>query len=228
LSGRAAAQPAFDLSTASGRRRAYVAFVARDHAWIRLAFQNAHRVSDELVRTNQPWPHQLAAWKARGIRTVVNLRGAAEGACHAIESDACDRLGLELVSFRVSSREAPSRDQVRAAGRMFETIAYPAVMHCKSGADRTSVMAVLYLHLRKGVPIREARAQLGLRYLHWPAGRTGVLDYVFARYLEEAEPRGLDFAAWVESPAYDPVRLVEAYRRTPAARSAIGRLLRRA
>ena len=46
--------------------------------------------------------------------------------------------------------------------------------------------------------------QLHLRYLHVKAGKTGVLDYTFERYLAEGAPAGLSFIEWVESPAYDP------------------------
>lgn len=216
----------FDLSTGQGRLRAWADFLWNDHAWIRLAFRNAHRLSEEMVRTNQPWPHQLARWKRRGVRTVINLRGGAGGSCHAIEAAACARLGLQLVTFRVSSREAPTRAQVEAAKRLFDEIAYPAVMHCKSGADRTGMMGALYLILRRGQPVEAATRQLGLRYLHWPNGRTGVLRYVFEAYRREAEPKGLSFLQWVQSPAYDPVRLLAGYRATRAGRAWDGWLRR--
>ena len=68
------------------------------------------------------------------------------------------------------------------------------------------------MHFRLGLPIREALRQLSLRYLHVRHGKTGVLDYVFERYLAEAEPKGIDFLEWVESDAYDP----DASRRTSA------------
>ena len=55
----------FDLATPSGRLRTYWDFLFQDHAVLRLAFRNAHWVSEDLVRTNQPWPHQLADWKAK-------------------------------------------------------------------------------------------------------------------------------------------------------------------
>jgi protein tyrosine/serine phosphatase len=35
-------------------------------------------------------------------------------------------------------------------------------------------------------------------------GKTGVLDYVFERYLTDAEPKGISFIDWVQSDAYDP------------------------
>ena len=77
---------AFDLTTAAGRRRAVIDHLWNDHAWIRLAFSNAHWISDELVRTNQPWPFQVKAWRDRGIRTIVNLRHGVD-AHHVLEQE---------------------------------------------------------------------------------------------------------------------------------------------
>lgn len=204
--------PRFDLATPSGRVKAYADFVWNDHAWLRLAFQNAHWISEELVRTNQPWPHQLAAWQARGVRTVINLRGGSDGSSQVLEQAACRDLGLPLVTFRMSSREAPAAEQVHAARALFESIAYPALLHCKSGADRSGVMSVLYLHFRRGIPIREAMQQLHLRYLHWDGGDTGILDFTFRKYLREGEPAGLSFLAWVSRPGYDPAEIKAEYR----------------
>ena len=193
----------FDLVTPAGRLRTYLDYLWNDHAYLRLRFSNAHWVSDELVRANQPWPFQIAAWKARGIKTIVNLRGGFDASFHALEKDACDRLGLNLVDFTITSREVPSRARVHGAKALFESLEYPALMHCKSGADRAGIMSVFYLHFRKGLTIREAMDQLSLRYLHVKAGKTGVLDYTFERYLAEGEPQGQSFLEWVDSPAYD-------------------------
>lgn len=160
-----------------------------------------------MARSNQPWPHQLRAWKDRGVRTVINLRGGFDAAFYALEVDACRRLGLTMIDFTLTSRDAPSVEQIQAAKRLFDNIAYPALLHCKSGADRASMMSALYVHFRLGRPIREAIEQLSLRYLHLKGGRTGILDYVFERYLADGEPAGLDFLQWVESPDYDPARI---------------------
>jgi len=222
-------QPAngFDLTTRGGRARAYLDYLWNDHAYLRLGFSNAHWISDELVRANQPWPHQLKAWKARGIRTVINLRGGFEASFHALEKDACERHGLTLVDFTITSREVPSRARVVGAKRLFETIAYPALMHCKSGADRAGIMSVLYMHFRKGRTIREAMDQLHLRYLHVKQGKTGVLDYTFERYLQEGEAAGLSFLEWVEGPTYDPAGFKAEFRSRMWGRLLTEGLLRR-
>ena len=194
----------FDLSSPGGRFATVLDYLWNDHAYLRVGFQNAHWVSPELVRTNQPWPFQLKWWRDRGIKTVINLRGGFDASFYALEKDACARLGLTMVDFTVTSREVPSRVRVLGAKQLFETIEYPALMHCKSGADRAGIMSVLYAHFRLGLPIREAMAELSLRYLHMSAGKTGVLDYTFDRYLADGEPKGLSFTQWVESPAYEP------------------------
>jgi protein tyrosine/serine phosphatase len=217
----------FDLSTPVGRRAANRDYLWNDHAFLRVRFQNAHWISDELVRTNQPSPRQLAGWKERGIKTVINLRGGFDSSFYALEKEACEQLGLKMVDFTITSREAPSKVRIRGAKELFQTIEYPALMHCKSGADRAGIMSVMYMHFRQGKPIREALDQLHWRYLHIRHGKTGVLDYVFERYLAEGEPAGMDFLDWVESDLYDPVKIKEDFRAQWWANVLTEKLLRR-
>lgn len=217
----------FDLSTRGGRVRAYLDYLWNDHAYLRLGFSNAHWISEELVRANQPWPFQIKAWKEKGIRTIVNLRGGFDASFHALEKDACERYGIQLVDFTITSREVPSRARVLGAKSLFEDLQYPAMMHCKSGADRAGIMSVFYMHFRKGLPIREAMDQLHLRYLHVRAGKTGVLDYTFERYLAEGEPVGMSFIDWVMSPAYDPAAIKADFRAGMWGNLLTERLLRR-
>lgn len=219
--------PHFDLSTRRGRWRTLLDYLWNDHAYLRLAFSNAHWISPEIVRANQPWPFQLKAWARGGIRTVINLRGGHDGSFYALEKAACEKLGLELVPFVIASRDVPSRERILDARRLFETVRYPALMHCKSGADRAGLMAVLYAHFRQGQSIREALSHLSGRYLHMRAGLTGVLDYVFERYLAEGEPAGLSFVDWVASPAYDPVAMKADFRANWWGTLLTDRLLRR-
>jgi protein tyrosine/serine phosphatase len=196
----------FDLSTRRDRRAAYAHYVWNDHAYFRLAYLNAHWISSEMVRAAQPWPFQFKVWRDRGIRTIVNLRGGRDSH-HMLEDAACRRYGLKQVNYVVASRDIPSREQILGARALFDGLEYPALMHCKSGADRAGLMSVLYMHFRKGQPISVARRQLHPRFGHARAGLTGVLDYYFERYLSEIEPLGLSLEDWARSPEYDPAAL---------------------
>ena len=217
----------FDLSTPGGRLSTTLNYLWNDHAYLRLGFSNAHWISDELVRTNQPWPFQLAEWKRRGVKTIINLRGGFDASFHALEKDACQRLGLTMVDFTITSREVPSRARVHGAKELFETIEYPALMHCKSGADRAGIMSVFYMHFRQGKTIREALEQLSLKYLHIKQGKTGVLDYTFERYLADGEPKGLSFLEWVESDGYDAAQIKADFRAGMLGKLISDKLLRR-
>ena len=217
----------FDLTTRSGRFNAYLDYLWNDHAYLRVGFQNAHWISPEMARSNQPWPFQLERWKREGVKTIVNLRGGFDASFHALERDACERLGLKLVDFTVTSRDAPSKARVLGARELFESLDYPAMMHCKSGADRAGVMSVLYAHFRLGQPIRQAMGQLSLRYLHVRHGYTGVLDRVFELYLARGEPAGLSFVDWIASPDYDPVKIKADFRAGLLGALLTERLLRR-
>ncbi len=197
----------YDLSTASGRRRAGWDYFCKDHAFLRLKFSNAHWIGPDLVRTNQPSPRQLKAWAERGIRTVINLRGARDEAYHALEVEACARLGLTLIDAPLDSRDVPTPDRVHRARELFRTIQYPALIHCKSGADRAGLMAVLYRHFHLGEPISVAIQELSKKFLHHREGLTGVLDFFLEKYIREVEPTGVSFIDWVDGSDYDPKAL---------------------
>jgi len=203
--------PAYDLSTPHGRFATYWRHFWHDHAFLRLASSNAHWLSPELVRANQPWPFQVKAWRDRGIRTIVNLRVGID-AHHVLEQEACDRYGVKQVRFVVTALEAPTREQVLGAKQLFEALEYPAMMHCKSGSDRAGMMSVLYMHFRQKKPISEAIRQLDFKFGHVRGPRTGVLDYLFEKYIKKVEPLGISFEDWVKSEAYDPVALRQEFK----------------
>jgi len=189
----------FDLSTPAGRRRAENDLTWGDHGFLRAGFHNFHWIElGQMARANQPSPRDIARYAADGFKTILNLRGAYDTGYYALEKEACAAHGIDLFDARMHSREPPSRAQVHRAKEIFETIRYPALMHCKSGADRAGVMAVLYKHFKMGLPIEQAVEQLGLKYLHVKQGKTGMIDYFFERYLAESAKSKKPFLRWVD------------------------------
>lgn len=192
------AKSRFDLATPEGRRRAEHDLMWTDHGFLRAAFRNFHWIEPgKMARANQPSPKQIARYADMGFKTILNLRGQADTGYYALEREACGRHGITLIDARMFSREPPSREAIVEAKALFETIAYPALMHCKSGADRAGVMAVLYKHFAMGLPIDQAVEQLELKYLHVKQGKTGMIDFFFQTYLEETRESGKSFLDWV-------------------------------
>lgn len=198
-----------DLATKEGRRQAWRELLFLDHGILRKIYDNTHEISPgKMWRTYQPSPADLKKWKARGVKTVINLRGEAPYGYYFLEEEACEEHGITLIPFRVYSREAPSPEILHGARALFERIEYPAVMHCKSGADRAGVMSTLYMFFHEGKPLDEAVEQLSMRYGHFKQGKTGVIDYAFDQYFEYARANGKslasvdDFFEWADGP-YD-------------------------
>ena len=109
-----------------------------------------------------------------GIKTVVNLRGERMSGSYWLEVAACKRHGITMENCLVRSRAAPSVEELRNVRDLFERIEFPALMHCKSGADRAGLISTLYMHIVEGQPIEKAVEQLSLKYGHIKQADTGV------------------------------------------------------
>jgi len=192
-----------DLNNPKDRKQAYRELTWGDHGFLRLWFHNHHPMGGEMYRENQPSPKRIAEWAKMGFKTVVNLRGVSPKGYYLLEKEACEQHGLTLVDFRMYSRDVHSVEAIKGARDLFNTIEYPAVMHCKSGADRTGIMGVLYHHFKLGKPIEAALEQLSFKYLHVKAGKTGMLDFFFEDYLTYTQDHDISFIDWVET-VYDP------------------------
>jgi len=218
--------PRFDLATRKGRRRAKRDLVWSDHGFLRARFSNFHWISPDMARANQPSPKQVRRYAEMGFKTILNLRGPSDTGYYLLEKEACAKHGIALVDARMHSREPPSKERVLAAKEIFDSIEYPALMHCKSGADRAGIMAVLYCHFRLGQPIAEAMEQLSLKYLHVKQGKTGMLDYFFQCYLTETKQSGKSFLDWVQED-YDVQRVKASFMSSWWANVLVDTILRR-
>ncbi|NIX75428.1 fused DSP-PTPase phosphatase/NAD kinase-like protein [Microvirga terricola] len=210
----------------AGRMRAWANMLLVDHGVFRLVYLNRHRVSDRLWRSAQPAPHQIARLKAEGVRTIINLRGGREHGSWQLQKETCARLGVHLAEFIVRSREAPSRETLLTTKDFFDTIAYPAIMHCKSGADRAGFVAALYLIVHEGKTVDEALGQLSVRYGHFRFSKTGILDAFFEAYRRDGEAKGIPFMTWVDK-HYDPQVLEREFRPGFWSNLLVDRIMRR-
>ncbi|MBR9834672.1 MAG: dual specificity protein phosphatase family protein [Alphaproteobacteria bacterium] len=221
------AHVAADLSTPPGRARAARELTFGDHGFLREGFQNLHQISHEMWRSNQPNPRQIEEHvRLRGIRTIINLRGSSTRGYYLLEKEACEAAGVELIDFQVFSRDTPTVEAIMGAKALFERIEYPALMHCKSGADRAGLMSALYMIYRQKQPVSVAASQLSKKYLHMREGKTGLLDAFFEAYLEAARDKDISFEDWVNT-AYDRVAVKAQFLSSGKGRLGLDRLLRR-
>lgn len=220
------AQPSPGL-TKSGRLRAFLDMWLVDHGFIRDIYCNIHPVAKGVWRSAQPAPRHLRWAKRQGIRTILNLRGRRDNCgSYILEREECERLGLILVDFPIRSRSPMDRETLLAALDVFDSLEYPILMHCKSGADRAGFMSTLYLFLREGVPLRQAMGQLSLLYGHVKQAKTGVIDYLFSRFLAQGDESPEAFRRWIGND-YDRAALEAQFHENWLAGLVINFILRR-
>lgn len=181
----------------------------KDHGVLRALWTNFHKLDAEVWRHNHPSPARLAQLKAMGAASVLSLRGATS-APSQIEACACAALGLEFRAIEMRATNLPRHTALLGLFDAIREMPKPLVIHCKSGSDRTGLASVIYLHAFKGVPIAEARGQLGLRYMHNRWGKAGIVHRLLDAYAGDHAATGIGFEDWVKT-AYDPNGLTQAH-----------------
>ncbi|WP_017931390.1 fused DSP-PTPase phosphatase/NAD kinase-like protein [Robiginitomaculum antarcticum] len=193
-----------DLTQPEDRKKARKELIWGDHGFLRYRFSNLHEIGGGMWRANQPSPEQLESYAARGFKTILNLRGPSEKGYYHLEKEACAKLGLTLIDYRVYSRDTPKKAAIHDLKKIYAEMEYPTLMHCKSGADRTGLAGVLFAHFQLGKSIKESMEQLRFKYLHVRHGKTGMIDYFFEDYIRYQDGGGaLSFIDWVDD-IYDP------------------------
>ena len=209
----------------SRRFRNWFELMVHDHGLLRLGWHNLHRISDEAWRSNQPTPGRVAKAARMGIKTIINLRGPRDDGGWRLENEACQDHSITLIDFTIRSRAVPDKDNILAAKALFDSVAYPVLMHCKSGADRAGIMAALYLLLRQGADIDTAAKQLSFRFLHVRQAKTGLLD-AFLNSYRPFEAQNISFLDWVEH-HLDPTAITSQFQSQGWATRLVDSILRR-
>lgn len=152
-----------------------------------LVGNNRHEVLPGLVyRCNQPSPDGLREYiAAKGIKTVINLRGYCPGdhtPWYKDEIRVTSDLGVSHEDITFSANRLPSPAELKRLLEVLDRTEYPILFHCKQGADRTGLTATIVMLLYTDASLGRARRQLWPRYGHVPFGRTIAMDDFFDRY----------------------------------------------
>mgnify|MGYP003345763574 CR=1 FL=1 len=145
-----------------------------------------------------------------------------EGEITKAEYDAAAKDFLELDKLQQIAKKANygvipketldglDEGKLRGLIEIYKTVEYPALIHCKSGSDRTGIAAALYRILILNQTVKEASNELHWSYGHIKTSHTGVLDYFLERYVSHTEKQKISFLEWVKD--YDPVSLKNEFR----------------
>jgi protein tyrosine/serine phosphatase len=153
--------------------------------WGILQYQgNLHTVSaGVLYRSAQLSKDEIkAAVGEYGIKSVLNLRGAHTGQpWYDDEREAAGEFGLAHFDYPLSAKRFVTSQQIADILDIVRKAPKPLLIHCKSGADRTGLVAALYRFAETGASAAAADQELSLVYGHFPylTSRSGAMDDSF-------------------------------------------------
>ncbi|MBO0902371.1 tyrosine-protein phosphatase [Jiella sonneratiae] len=129
------------------------------------------------------------------IRTIVNLRGGEGSDWYEAERALAAQHRLDFVSFHLSATSVPDERLLDGIVFVLKNAPKPILIHCKSGSDRTGLLAAIYEYAFEGESAGAAAGQLSFDYGHFPwlGSRTIAMDEAFAAYV--ARHRAGDAAA---------------------------------
>tara|TARA_A100000164_G_C21856599_1_gene747848 strand:- start:526 stop:1218 length:693 start_codon:yes stop_codon:yes gene_type:complete len=201
-------------------------FYLKDHGILRALYPNFYQIDENMFRSSQPSPNQIMYLKKSiGIKTIINLRGENNNSVFHMEKEACEQLKLKLINLRTYSKKPPEINQIKNLIELFKTIQYPALIHCKSGSDRTGVVAALYRIIHKKESVNVALNELNWKYGHFKYSNRGILDYFFEQYISENKFSSQSFLMWAESLEYE--KFVKTFKPSSSISFVLDKILRR-
>ena len=149
-----------------------------------LADRNRHVViPGRVYRSAQLDPNELEqVVRDKNIKTVVNLRGRPAADWYPAEAKATQALGISQEDVTLSANRLPPTDEIRRLISILDHSEYPILLHCRQGADRTSLATTAYLLLHTDVDYSTAMHQCSPRFGHIPLHTATCVDDFFDLY----------------------------------------------
>ena len=120
------------------------------------------------------------------IRSILNLRGADPNSTwYRQEMAAVRATRVKHFNYGIGATSAVSAKQIEQILQILRSAPKPLLIHCASGADRSGLVAALYVAEIEGKPTAEAARQLSIIFGHFPyfGSRTNAMDRSFWKFV---------------------------------------------
>lgn len=150
---------------------------------------NVHVVEDgQLYRSAQLNKSQFErVINEYAIRSILNLRGDNSDTSWYDDEIAISRsMSVTHFDYGIGARRLVTSQQIHEILKIVRDAPKPLLIHCQGGADRSGLVAALYVAEVEGKSADEAAQQLSLVYGHFPylLSKTNAMDNSFWEYVE--------------------------------------------
>ncbi len=153
-------------------------------------YGNFHKVDNDIYRSAQLFsfnmPYYVQKYK---IKSMLNLRGV-DNRFYEDEIKISKENNITHYDFGIGDREVQSLETMKKIVKIIKNAPKPILIHCKAGADRTSLATALYLYTtgRKDM----AKSSFSPIYLHFPylGSKTIAMDKSFEIFVKYTNKQG--------------------------------------
>lgn len=151
-------------------------------------YGNFHKVDDDLYRSAQLYSFNMPYYiEKHGIKSILNLRGDSTKQWYQDELDISKAYEVTHYDYGIGDRRISTMKEMEDIVQIMKEAPKPLLVHCKAGADRTSLASALYLYeIKNG---EEAEKAISIIYGHFPwlGSKTVAMDKSFEKY-KKANP----------------------------------------
>jgi protein tyrosine phosphatase (PTP) superfamily phosphohydrolase (DUF442 family) len=144
-------------------------------------------VPGTVYRSGQLIGGQWAAYLQKyAIKSLLNLRGERRASgWYQEEMRMAVQLGVTHYDVKLSAIREVDSGMLETILAIMRQAPKPLLIHCRSGADRSGLIAAMYLFAIEGQRAEAAAQQLSIFYGHFPYlfSRSGAMDRSFWRYV---------------------------------------------
>ena len=149
-------------------------------------YGNFHKVDKNVYRSAQLFsynlPYYLEKYQIKSILNLRKTRKAHNKSWYLNEIKIAKDMGVVRYDYPIGDREEASIEQMNKIVQIIRDAPKPILLHCKAGADRTSLASALYLYAIKND--KDADREISIIYGHFPwlGSRTRAMDKSFKKY----------------------------------------------
>jgi protein tyrosine/serine phosphatase len=148
-----------------------------------LLYGNFHKVDKDFYRSAQlfsfNFPYYVQKYE---IKSILNLRGASRKQWYKDEVAMSQKYHVIHYDYGIVDRRMISLKEMNEIVDIIKKAPKPILIHCKAGADRTSLVSALYLYAIKHDSNAERAISIIYGHFPWLGSKTGAMDRSFQKY----------------------------------------------